>query len=77
MRRTLKSRLTRLEKQAVSPKYEVLWVDIHGGETHEGMIVITPESTASRTVPIALWVIDSDLEVSTAAGEHTFLVRLT
>ncbi len=38
MRRTLKSRLARLEKQAVSPKYEVLWVDIHSGETHEGVI---------------------------------------
>ena len=38
MRRTLKSRLTRLEKQAVSPKYEVLWVDVHSGETHEGVI---------------------------------------
>jgi len=31
-------RLARLEKQAVSPKYEVLWVDVHSGETHEGAI---------------------------------------
>ena len=38
MRRTLKSRLARLEKQAVSPKYEVLWVDVHSGETHEGVL---------------------------------------
>ena len=38
MRRTLKARLTRLEKQAVSPKYEVLWVNVHDGETHEEVI---------------------------------------
>ena len=38
MRRTLKSRLARLEKQSVSPKFEVLWVDIHSRETHEGVI---------------------------------------
>ncbi|MBH63688.1 MAG: hypothetical protein CL569_14805 [Alphaproteobacteria bacterium] len=38
MRRTLKTRLTRLEKQSVSPKYEVMWVDVHSGETHEGVI---------------------------------------
>ena len=35
-----------------------------------------PSDTASRTVPIALWEVDSDLEVSTTVGEHTFLVRL-
>ena len=38
MRRALKSRLARLEKQSVSPKFEVLWVDVHSGETHEGVI---------------------------------------
>jgi len=38
MRRTLKARLARLEKQSVSPKYEVLWVDVHSGETHEGVM---------------------------------------
>ena len=38
MRRTLKSRLTRLEKHSVSPKYVVLWVNVHDGETHEGVI---------------------------------------
>ena len=38
MRRTLKSRLTRLEKQSVSPKVEVLWVDVDSGETHEGAL---------------------------------------
>ena len=38
MRRTLKSRLTRLEKQSVSPKVEVLWVDVDSGETHEGVL---------------------------------------
>ena len=38
MRRTLKARLARLEKEVVSPKYEVLWVNIHDGETHEGVI---------------------------------------
>jgi hypothetical protein len=27
-----------LEKQSVSPKVEVLWVDVDGGETHEGVI---------------------------------------
>jgi len=36
MRRTLKTRLTLLEKKSVSPKCEVLWVDVHSGETHEG-----------------------------------------
>ena len=38
MRRTLKNRLARLEKQSVAPKLEVLWVDIDSGETHEGVI---------------------------------------
>ena len=38
MRRTLKKRLARLEKQSASPKVEVLWVDVHSGETHEGVI---------------------------------------
>ena len=38
MRRTLKARLTRLEKQSASPKYEVLWVNVHDGETHEEAI---------------------------------------
>ena len=38
MRRTLKSRLARLEKKSVSPKYEVLWVDVDRGETHEGVV---------------------------------------
>ena len=27
--------LTQLEKQSVAPKVEVLWVDVHSGETHE------------------------------------------
>ena len=38
MRRTLKTRLARLEKQSVSPKVEVLWVDVDRGETPEGVI---------------------------------------
>jgi len=38
VRRTLKARLIRLEKQSVSPKYVVLWVNVHDGETHEGVI---------------------------------------
>ena len=38
MRRTLKTRLTRLEKHSAAPKVEVLWVDIDCGETHEGVI---------------------------------------
>ena len=38
VRRTLKARLARLEKQSVSPKYVVLWVNVHDGETHEGVI---------------------------------------
>ena len=38
MRRTLKTRLIRLEKQSVSPKYVVLWVNVHDGETHEGVL---------------------------------------
>jgi hypothetical protein len=38
VRRTLKSRLARLEKKSVSPKFEVLWVDVDSGETHEGAL---------------------------------------
>ena len=38
MRRTLKTRVARLEKQSASPKYEVLWVDIYSGETHESVL---------------------------------------
>jgi hypothetical protein len=38
VRRTLKSYPARLEKQSVSPKFEVLWVDVDRGETHEGVI---------------------------------------
>ena len=38
MRRTLKTRLARLEKQSVAPTVEVLWVDVDSGETHEGVI---------------------------------------
>jgi len=38
VRRTLKSRVARLEKQSVSLKYEVVWVDVHSGESHEGVI---------------------------------------
>ena len=38
MRRTLKTRFTRLEKQSVAPKLEVLWVDVDRGQTHEGVI---------------------------------------
>ena len=38
MRHTLKTRLTRLEKQSASPKLELLWVDIGSGETHEGVL---------------------------------------
>ena len=38
MRRTLKTRLTRLEKQSVAPKLEVLWVDVDRGQTLEGVI---------------------------------------
>ena len=38
MRRTLKTRLTRLEKHSAAPKVEVLWVDVDRGETHEGVI---------------------------------------
>ena len=38
MRSTLKTRLARLEKQSVSPKVEVLWVDVDSGETHEGVL---------------------------------------
>ena len=38
MRRTLRSRLARLEKKSVSPKFEVLWVDVDSGETHEGVL---------------------------------------
>ena len=38
MRRTLKNRLARLEKQSVAHKVEVLWVEVDSGETHEGVI---------------------------------------
>ena len=38
MRRTLKTRLTRLEKRSAAPKVEVLWVDVDRGETHEGVL---------------------------------------
>ena len=38
MRRTLKNRLAKLEKRSAAPRYEVLWVDVHSGETHEGVI---------------------------------------
>jgi hypothetical protein len=38
VRHTLKSRLTRLEKQSVSPKVEVLWVNVDRGQTHERVI---------------------------------------
>jgi hypothetical protein len=38
VRHTLKTRLTRLEKQSLAPKMEVLWVDVDRGETHEGVL---------------------------------------
>jgi hypothetical protein len=38
VRRTLKARLAKLEKQSASPKFEVLWVEVHSGKTHEGVI---------------------------------------
>ncbi len=38
MRRTLKTRLTRLEKRSAAPKLEVLWVEVDRGETHEGIL---------------------------------------
>jgi len=38
VRRTLKTRLTRLETRSAAPKVEVLWVDVDRGETHEGAI---------------------------------------
>ena len=38
MRRTLKARLSKLEKQSASPKVEVLWVDVDSGKTHEGVL---------------------------------------
>ena len=38
MRRTLKARLSKLEKQSAVPRIDVLWVDIDRGETHEGVI---------------------------------------
>ena len=38
MRRTLKTRLTRLEKHSAAAKVEVLWVNVDRGETHEGVI---------------------------------------
>jgi len=38
VRRTLKTRPTRLEKRSAAPQVEVLWVNVHHGETHEGVI---------------------------------------
>ena len=38
MRRTLKARLSKLEKQSAAPRIDVLWVDIDRGDTHEGVI---------------------------------------
>jgi hypothetical protein len=38
VRRTLKTRLTRLEKKSAPPTVEVLWVSIDSGETDEGVI---------------------------------------
>ncbi len=38
MRRTLKTRLARLESQSVAPKLQLVWVDIDRGETHEGAL---------------------------------------
>jgi hypothetical protein len=38
VRRTLKARLAKLEKQSASPKFKVLWVDVDSGETHEGVL---------------------------------------
>ena len=38
MRRTLKARLSKLEKRSAAPRIDVLWVDIDRGETHEGVI---------------------------------------
>jgi len=38
VRRTLKTRLTRLEKRSAAPKVEVLWVDVDCGQTHEGVL---------------------------------------
>ena len=38
MRRTLKTRLAKLEKQSASPIVQVMWVDVDGRETHEGVI---------------------------------------
>ena len=38
MRQTLKTHLAQLEKQSVAPKVEVLWVEVHSGETHEGVL---------------------------------------
>jgi len=38
VRRTLKTRLTRLEKHSAAPKVEVLWVNVDSGQTHEGVI---------------------------------------
>lgn len=38
MRRTLKTRCTRLEKKSAPPTVEVLWVKLDLGETHEGVL---------------------------------------
>ena len=38
LRRTLKGRLSKLEKQSAAPRIDVLWVDIDRGETREGVI---------------------------------------
>ena len=38
MRRTLTTRLTRLEKRSTAPKVVLEWVDVDGGETHETVI---------------------------------------
>jgi len=38
VRRTLKARLSKLEKGSAAPKVEVLWVDVDSGQTHEGVL---------------------------------------
>ena len=38
MRRTLKARLAKLEKQSVAPRMEVLRLNVADGETHEGAL---------------------------------------
>lgn len=55
MRRTQKTHLAQLEKQSVAPKVEVLWVDVHSGETHEGVLK-TPigDQIPSELGPIAV-----------------------